>query len=126
MDSGSRKSETMPLATTNSSLELFKAMSHPVRLQICQLLALKQHSVGNICRLLNMKQYAVSQQLSLLRKAEIVGTRRSGRNVIYFLNNKKILAILDACVSKPLELRKKTVHVESSIKKEPESYRDRH
>ena len=55
MDSGSRKSETMPLATTNSSLELFKAMSYPVRLQICQLLALKQHSVGNICGLLNMK-----------------------------------------------------------------------
>ena len=118
MDSGSRKCETMALATTNSSLELFKAMSHPVRLQICQLLTLKQHSVGNICKLLNMKQYAVSQQLSLLRKAEIVGTRRSGRNVIYFLNNERILAILDACVSKPPGLRQKTVHVENSSEKE--------
>ena len=67
----------------------------------------------------------MSQQLSLLRKAEIAGTRRSGRNVIYFVNNKRILAILDACVSKPLELRKKTVHVESPSEKEPKSYRDR-
>ena len=118
MDSGSRKCETIPLSTTNSSLELFKAMSHPVRLQICQLLALKQYSVGNICSLLNMKQYAVSQQLSLLRKAEIVGSRRSGRNVIYFLNNERILAILDACVGKPLESRKKTVQVNNANKKE--------
>ena len=80
--------------TTNSLLEVFQALSHPVRLEICQLLMSKQYSVGELCEALNLKQYAVSQQLAVLRKAEIVATHRDARHIIYFLSNEKVRRIL--------------------------------
>lgn len=82
--------------TLNSVLEVFQALSHPVRLEICRILMFQQHSVGTLCGLLNMKQYAVSQQLAVLRKAQIVTTRRHARHVIYILSNKKVRRILRA------------------------------
>lgn len=83
-----------PIATTNSVLEVFQALSHPVRLEICKLLMSRQYSVGELCDTLDLKQYAVSQQLAVLRKAEIVATRRDARHIIYFLSNDKVRRIL--------------------------------
>ena len=94
------------LETTNSMLEVFQALSHPVRLQICQLLILKQYSVSELCEILDLKQYAVSQQLAVLRKAEIVETRRDARHIIYFLGNDKVRRILRVSIanlSRPVE-----------------------
>ena len=86
-----------PVETTNSVLEVFQALSHPVRLEICQHLMLKQYSVGELCKILNIKQYAASQQLAVLRKAEIVETRRNARHIIYFLSNDQVRRILRVC-----------------------------
>ena len=80
--------------TLNSVLEVFQALSHPVRLEICQILMLRQHSVGTLCALLDMKQYKVSQQLAVLRKAQIVTARRDARRVIYALSSTKVRRIL--------------------------------
>ena len=88
-----------PAETTNSVLEVFQALSHPVRLEICQLLMSRQYSVGELCETLNLKQYAVSQQLAVLRKAEIVETRRDGRHIIYFLSNDKVRRILRVSIA---------------------------
>ena len=82
------------METTNSVLEVFQALSHPVRLQICQLLMLKQYSVGELCETLDLKQYAVSQQLAVLRKAKILKTRRDARHIIYSLSNHRVRRIL--------------------------------
>ena len=82
------------METTNSVLEVFQALSHPVRLQICQLLMLKQYSVGELCETLDLKQYAVSQQLAVLRKAKILETRRDARHIIYSLSNHRVRRIL--------------------------------
>ena len=80
--------------TTNAVLEVFQALSHPVRLEICQLLMARQFSVGELCETLQLRQYVVSQQLALLRKAEIVDTKRKARSIIYSLNNDKVRRIL--------------------------------
>ena len=85
--------------TTNSVLEVFQALSHPVRLEICQLLMARQYSVGELCEILDLKQYAVSQQLAVLRKAEIVETRRDARRIIYFLSNDKVRRILRVSIA---------------------------
>ena len=85
------------METTNSVLEVFQALSHPIRLEICQHLMLKQYSVGELCKILNIKQYAASQQLAVLRKAEIVETRRNARHIIYFLRNDQVRRILRVC-----------------------------
>ena len=85
--------------TTNSVLEVFQALSHPVRLEICQLLIAREYSVGELCEVLDLKQYAVSQQLAVLRKAEIVETQRDARHVIYFLSNDKVRRILRVSIA---------------------------
>jgi DNA-binding transcriptional ArsR family regulator len=94
-----KPTDARPVETTNSVLEVFQALSHPVRLEICQLLMLRQYSVGELCGILDLKQYAVSQQLAVLRKAEIVATRRDARHIIYFLSNDKVRRILRVSIA---------------------------
>jgi len=99
MGRGLKLGETGGFETTNNVLEVFQALSHPVRLEICQLLMVRQYSVGELCDLLGLKQYAVSQQLAVLRKAEIVETERDARHIIYFLSNDKVRRILRVTIA---------------------------
>ena len=99
MSSKSKHSENVPVETTNSVLEIFQALSHPVRLEICKQLMLREYSVGDLCEILNLKQYAVSQQLAVLRKAEILETRRDARHIIYLLSNDQVRRILRVCIA---------------------------
>ena len=60
-----------------------KSISHESRLLIlCQLVD-GEKSVGEIARKLEMRNSTASQQLALLRKDRIVGTRRDGQTVYY-------------------------------------------
>ena len=99
MDRELKPGDAGPTETTNSLLEVFQALSHPVRLEICQLLIAREYSVGELCEVLDLKQYAVSQQLAVLRKAEIVETQRDARHVIYFLSNDKVRRILRVSIA---------------------------
>ena len=99
MDRELKPGDAGPSETTNSVLEVFQALSHPVRLEICQLLIAREYSVGALCEILDLKQYAVSQQLAVLRKAEIVETQRDARHVIYFLSNDKVRRILRVSIA---------------------------
>ena len=99
MDRELKPGDAGPAETTNSVLEVFKALSHPVRLEICQLLIAREYSVGELCEILDLKQYAGSQQLAVLRKAEIVETQRIARHVIYFLSNDKVRRILRVSIA---------------------------
>ena len=99
MDRELKPGDAGPAETTNSVLEVFQALSHPVRLAICQLLIAREYSVGELCEILDLKQYAVSQQLAVLRKAEIVETQRDARHVIYFLSNDKVRRILRVSIA---------------------------
>ena len=99
MDRESKPGDSGPAETTNNVLEVFQALSHPVRLEICQLLIAREYSVGELCEILDLKQYAVSQQLAVLRKAEIVETQRDARHVIYFLSNDKVRRILRVSIA---------------------------
>ena len=99
MDRESKPGDSGSAETTNSVLEVFQALSHPVRLEICQLLIAREYSVGELCEILDLKQYAVSQQLAVLRKAEIVETQRDARHVIYFLSNDKVRRILRVSIA---------------------------
>ena len=99
MDRESKPGDSGPAETTNSVLEVFQALSHPVRLEICQMLIAREYSVGELCEVLDLKQYAVSQQLAVLRKAEIVEPQRDARHVIYFLSNDKVRRILRVSIA---------------------------
>ncbi len=51
-------------------------------------------SVKEIEDFLDIKQPTLSQQLTILRNAKLVQTRRSGKQIYYFMNDKKILNLM--------------------------------
>ena len=73
---------------------IYHALSHPVRLTICRYLMVCPRSVSDICNLLELKQYVVSQQLAVLRRSNVVETKRVSRNVIYKLRSNVVRRIL--------------------------------
>ena len=76
---------------------LLKALSHPIRLQILQVLA--ERGEACVCHLecaLGRRQAYISQQLSRLRETGILVDRREGLNVFYRLADPAIPPLLKA------------------------------
>lgn len=70
--------------------ELLRAIGHGVRLQILAALARSERAVGDIEALTGIAQPGLSQQLGVLRKADLVQTRREGKQVFYSLDSAKL------------------------------------
>ncbi len=73
--------------------EFFKALSHPVRLKIVSILIEGKQCVKNLGELLNMSQPSVSQHLSILRSRGIVGWKREGSIICYYIKDERILKL---------------------------------
>jgi len=72
------------MAGTERTADILKALAHPVRLQILQVL--EQEGEACVCHLeaaLDQRQAYISQQLAVLRAADLVIDRRDGLNVYY-------------------------------------------
>lgn len=63
----------------------FKALAHPVRLQIVDILRAGEECVCHLESALGLRQTYISQQLMILRRAGIVQARKSGLQVYYRL-----------------------------------------
>jgi ArsR family transcriptional regulator len=74
--------------------EVLKAMAHPVRLQIVELLEHKEMCVGDIVDALGGKQAITSQQLNMMRDKGVLGCRRDGTKVFYRIENKNVIKLL--------------------------------
>lgn len=74
---------------------LFKALMHPVRLQILDLLRDGEQCVCHLEAHLGQRQAYVSQQLAILRKAGLVADRRDGPNSFYRIIHPEVLTMLD-------------------------------
>lgn len=75
--------------------ELLKALGHPVRLQVVQMLAQQETCVCDLIPAIGIEQSNLSQHLKLLRKHGIVDARRDGTRVVYRLVNAEALALVD-------------------------------
>lgn len=72
-----------------------KAMGHPIRLQILEVLEAEGESC--VCHLearLGQRQAYISQQLARLREAGLVADRRDGLNVYYSLTDDSVALLL--------------------------------
>jgi len=70
-------------ASAGQAEELLKAMANRHRLMIlCQLID-GERSVGELAELLELRDSTVSQHLALLRKDDLVSTRREGQTIWY-------------------------------------------
>lgn len=74
-------------------IEELKAIAHPLRFQIIQLLREGERNVGEIEQASGIGQPALSQQLGILRKADLVETRKEAKLVFYSLNEDRLAAI---------------------------------
>ena len=63
--------------------EFFRALAHPVRIRILEVLVRGERTVGEIQQELGLEQSLVSQQLSILRSKNIVAARKDGTTVRY-------------------------------------------
>jgi ArsR family transcriptional regulator len=76
--------------------QLFRALSHPVRLRILDTLARQEACVCHLTALLGQRQPYISQQLAALREAGLVADRREGTLVYYRLADQHLADLLDA------------------------------
>jgi len=76
--------------------DFFKALTHPMRLAILELLRDGPLSVGELSTAVGASGSAVSQQLALLRARGIVEAERAGTTVRYRVPDPEVYALLDA------------------------------
>ena len=86
--------------------KVMKAVAHPVRLQIIELLEKREMCVGNIVEALGVKQAIMSQQLSRMRDKDVLSCRREGNKVFYRIENKNVIRLL-ACISDHCKVKKR-------------------
>lgn len=73
---------------------LLKALSHPDRLLLLCELSKGEFCVSELEQRLGIGQPSLSQQLGILRKENIVATRRAGKQIFYSIASEDIMAIL--------------------------------
>ena len=75
--------------------ELFKALAHPVRIRIIELLREGERTVSELQTELGTEGSTVSQQLGVLRARALVGGRKEGTSVHYSVVDPQVFALLD-------------------------------
>jgi DNA-binding transcriptional ArsR family regulator len=75
--------------------EFFKALAHPMRIRILELLRPAPLSVGQLQAAIGAPASSISQQLAVLRARNIVATERHGTTVIYAVRAPELFELLD-------------------------------
>ena len=75
--------------------KIFRALAHPVRLRILDILARQEACVCHLETVLKRPQPYVSQQLAALREAGLVADRREGTLIYYRLAGDRLIELLD-------------------------------
>ena len=79
----------------DAQVAILKALTHPARIAILEILRGGEHCVCHISAYLGFWQAYISQQLSVLREAGLIQDRRDGWNVYYSVVDSRVFEILD-------------------------------
>ena len=82
--------------TDAQMVDALKALAHPVRLRVMQVLAGTERNVGEIDEAAEIGQPTLSQQLAVLRNAGLVKTRKDAKLVYYRIDDNKLELIAAA------------------------------
>ena len=74
--------------------EFFKALAHPARIRVLELLSQRDHAVSEMLPEVGIEAAHLSQQLAVLRKMNLVVTRKEGSTVIYSLVSPQVAELL--------------------------------
>jgi len=83
----------MKTLVLNKKSNLFKAIGHPTRVQILEHLSSGERCVCDIISELGLEQSNVSQHLAVLRRENLIESRKQGLQVMYRIKNMEILAM---------------------------------
>ena len=71
-----------------------RALNHPLRKKLITMIEEKRKiTVTEIYSVLNIEQSVASQHLAILRRADIVTTKREGKFIFYGVNKKRIAEV---------------------------------
>ncbi len=73
---------------------MLKAVAHPLRLRIIELLEGGEMCVSELVDALGTKPAITSQQLGLMRDRGVLMSRRDGNRVYYRVSNPKVLQVI--------------------------------
>jgi ArsR family transcriptional regulator len=83
-----------PLAEVKA--ELFRALAHPARIRVLELLVEGERSVSDLQPLVGIESSHLSQQLGILRRAGLVSNRKDGSSVLYSIRHPATVELLAA------------------------------
>lgn len=86
---------TSELSIAALKAELFKALAHPIRVRALERLVVEAISVGDLAELLGLDITQLSQQLAVLRRANVVTTRREGNTIYYSVRDPRIARLFE-------------------------------
>lgn len=75
--------------------ETLKALGHPVRLRIVDILSNGAQSVSDLAEMVDQQQAIISQQLKILRLSGLVQVERSGGKAFYSLMIPNLTTLLN-------------------------------
>jgi ArsR family transcriptional regulator len=74
--------------------ELFRALAHPGRVRVLEILRDGERTVAELVPLVGLEPSHLSQQLAVLRRAGVVSSRRAGPSVMYAIRDEAIVDLL--------------------------------
>jgi len=76
-----------------------RAIAHPMRIAIIDLLNEKQLSVTEIYEKLDIEQASASHHLNILKSKGVLASRRNGKKIYYSLKNQTLSEIIE-CINR--------------------------
>jgi len=75
--------------------EFFKTLSHPARIRVLEVLREGERPVSELIPAVGIEASHLSQQLGIMRRANLVQARKEGTTVIYSVGNPMIFELLE-------------------------------
>jgi ArsR family transcriptional regulator len=75
--------------------EFFKTLGHPARIRVLEVLREGEHSVSQLVPEVGIEASHLSQQLAVLRRANLVQTRKEGSTVFYSVADPAVFELLE-------------------------------
>jgi ArsR family transcriptional regulator len=86
----------MAVPLYQAKAEFFRTLGHPARIRILELLAERDHAVHELLEQISIGSSNLSQQLAVLRRADLVVSRRDSGEVIYSISAPAVRDLLVA------------------------------
>ena len=75
--------------------DFFKTLAHPARIRVLELLRDGEHSVGELIPEVGLEASHLSQQLGVLRRANILQAHKEGSTVLYSVTDARMFELLE-------------------------------